>query len=212
MALKIAPTSKKKADNGRVEDGTYVARIVQIIDLGLQQQTDYKTGEVKTWDDGNPKIMPEVFITFEFPTERIDIDGESKPRWLSKRYTVSLHEKSALTGLIKAADPSGLKGKTYDMTRLADKPVMVSVGSTVNGNAKVTGVSAVPKGLNVDPLENDVVIFDSSDMDMDIYNSLPAFIQEIVDGRVDSKPTKSTSAKPKQVLVDEDSLDEDVPF
>lgn len=81
MALKAqAATGGKKTDFGRVEDGTHMARVVQIIDLGMQQQTDWKTGEARTWDDGKPMIKPEVFITFEFPTERIDIDGESKPR------------------------------------------------------------------------------------------------------------------------------------
>jgi len=209
MALTVSTSPTKKTDNGRVEDGPHMARVVQIIDLGMQKQTDWKTGEVQTYDDGNPIIKPEVFITYEFPTDRIEIDGESKPRWLSKRYTMSLHEKSALTALITAVDPAGAKGKSYDLSKLIDKPLMVTVGSTSNGNPKVTSVSGIPKGIKVDPLENDSRLFDMGSFDMEVYESLPNFIQEIIQNSESFKGFPK-SAKPNKEELDD--VDDDAPF
>ena len=68
--------TKKRVDYGRVEDGTYPARIVRIIDFGMQYATDWKTGEVKKYEDGNDVVQHRVWIDFEFPTETIEIDGE----------------------------------------------------------------------------------------------------------------------------------------
>jgi hypothetical protein len=33
---------------------------------------------------------------FEVANEFVEIEGEQKPRWLSKEFTVSLHDKAAL--------------------------------------------------------------------------------------------------------------------
>lgn len=218
MALTAKVGGSAKKDMGRVEEGTHVARVVQIIDLGMQQQTDWQTGEDRTYDDGNPMIKPEVFITFEFPTERIEVDGEDKPRWLSKRYTLSMHEKSALTALIHAIDPKGAKSKSYNISKLLDKPLMISVGSTKNDNAKVTGVAGVPKGLAVDPLENEARIFDMEEFDMEVYEALPGFLQELIQesksfkGFPEQEPKKTKKAHAEQPEVEEEEFDEDTPF
>ena len=158
--------------NGRVEDGTYAARIVQVVDLGVQK------GEYK----GEETIKPEVMITFEFPTETLTIDGEEKPRWLSKQFTVSMNEKSALYALVQAFD---IDGKA---TRRGSKPEgllglagMVTVGSTASGNAKVAGVSRLMKGLTVPELFNDPIYFDldsTSDANNDSFQKLPQWLQE----------------------------------
>ena len=39
----IKTASKPKKDYGRLEDGTYAARIVSVIDYGLQVQTHWQT-------------------------------------------------------------------------------------------------------------------------------------------------------------------------
>ena len=137
MALNFSET-KKRVDYGRVEDGTYPARVVRIIDFGLQYATDFKTGEVKKYDDGNDVIQHKVWIDFELPTETIDIDGVKKPRWYGKEYTVSSHEKAAIQALLKAADPDGkatMKGK--NVVGLLGLPVMLTIGSTSTGNGNL---------------------------------------------------------------------------
>lgn len=168
-------SSKKKSSsgkNGRVEDGTYMARIVQVVDLGVQK------GEYK----GEEYIRPEVMITFEFPTETLTIEGEEKPRWLSRQYTVSMNEKSALYSLVNAADPDGKATKKGSNAKgLLSLPVMVTVGSTATGNAKVVGVSRMMKGMSIPELYNDPVFFelDSNDTaNKQAFEGLPDWLKE----------------------------------
>jgi len=224
MSLKIKQSSAKKS-NGRVADGTYLARIVQIIDMGEQLQTDYATGEAKTWDDGKPMYKPEIMVTFEFPSERIEIDGESRPRWQSKNYVASLHEKSALFGLIKAADPKA-NPKAYDVAKLIGKPVMVTVGSTSSGNAKISNVVGVPAGIPVPALENDPKVFDMNEPDMEVWDNMlkwvkdkimesPSFrgskLEELeLSPEHESRPV--SKKKPKLEEEQEDSFEDEIPF
>lgn len=159
----------KKKSSGRIDDGVYVARIVQLIDLGIQENE---------WE-GVTKEQQKVFITFEFPTERIVVDDVDRPRWLSKDYTVSLSEKATLYKLLKAADPDGkITNKGRNVKALLGLPVMVEVGSTSTGNAKIVNTTRVMKGMTVGELENPTVFFDLDKPDMIIFNKLPEWLKE----------------------------------
>jgi hypothetical protein len=192
MALNFADKPKAaKKDFGRAEDGAYPARIVQLIDFGKQYATDYKTGEIKKYDDGNEIVQPKVWITFELPTETIEVDAVAKPRWYGKEYTVSTHDKAALTGLLKAADPKGEHtAKGRNVRGLLGLPVMITIGSTSSGKAKVAAVSAVPKGLPVDPLANPESFFDLDSDDVDMFEALPNWMRERITSGVDFDSTK----------------------
>ena len=186
MALNFAESKKVKKDFGRVEDGAYPARVVSIIDFGMQYATDYKTGEVKKYDDGNDVIQHKVWINFEFPDELIDVDGEQEPRWYGKEYTVSAHEKSALYALLKAVDPKGVATEGgRNVKGLLGLPAMVTIGSTSGGKAKIVSVSGVPKGMQVDALQNPEVLFDLDGDDLETFNSLPKWMQDRITDGVD---------------------------
>ena len=196
MALNFAEkTGGVKKDFGRVEDGAYPARIVQIIDFGLQYETDWKTQEIKTYDDGNPQIKHKVWINFELPDETIEIDGETKPRWYGKEYTVSAHEKSALHALLKAVDG---KGSATDGGRnvkgLLGLPAMLTIGSTSSGKAKVSAVSAVPKGMQVNALVNPEGFFDLDSDDVEGFNKLPNWMKERIKTGLGFEETKLAKA------------------
>jgi hypothetical protein len=189
MALNFSET-KKRVDYGRVEDGTYPARVVRIIDFGLQYATDFKTGEVKKYDDGNEVIQHKVWIDFELPTETIDIDGVKKPRWYGKEYTVSSHEKAAIQALLKAADPDGkatMKGK--NVVGLLGLPVMLTIGSTSTGKAKVAGITRLIKGMSVDPLANPTLFFDLDEATYKDFELLPEWMQKRIKDGVDFEST-----------------------
>jgi hypothetical protein len=189
MALNFSET-KKRVDYGRVEDGTYPARVVRIIDFGLQYATDFKTGEVKKYDDGNDVIQHKVWIDFELPTETIDIDGVKKPRWYGKEYTVSSHEKAAIQALLKAADPDGkytMKGK--NVVGLLGLPVMLTIGSTSTGKAKVAGITRLIKGMSVDLLANPTLFFDLDEATYKDFELLPEWMQKRIKDGVDFEST-----------------------
>jgi len=170
--------SKKKF--ARLEDGSYMARIVNIIDLGVQEDM---------WE-GEKKIAHKIFVQFEFPTETITINDEEKPRWLGKDFGVSLHEKSTLTKLIAAADPDGSKTrKGRNLKGLLDLPLMVTVGSTSTGNAKIAGMARLMKGMTVPPLANPVVFFDLDGDDVEAFEKLPDWMKDKIKAGIDFNDT-----------------------
>ena len=199
--MSLIAGKSKKAKRVRPEDGTYVARIAQVVDLGRQQQYDYRTGEAREWDDGGMMVKPEAWVTFELPTETHEFkEGEGEmPLWVSKRYTVSSHAKAAMSGLIKAAG-----GKEGDLGSVLGSSVMVTVGSTKSGNAKIESVSAPMKGMEVPDLQKDPIVFSLDDPDEGVFSSLPPFIQDLIKNSEGFTPFTSTPAT--------EETDEDLPF
>ena len=159
----------------RLEDDTYLSRIVSVIDLGVQPQTDWQTKEPV---DSKRQVM----ITFEVPSELItyeDKEGNevTKPHHLHKNYTLSMHEMAALTKLIKAIKPD-----CEGLEELLNTPCMITVGSTHTGNAKVTAVNKPMKGVEVGELVNDTTYFDFDEPNMDLFNSTYEWIQKVIKG------------------------------
>lgn len=178
LSLNQKPVSTGKKFE-RIGEGTYPGRLVQVIDFGLQQETDWQTQEVKLDDNGNEVWKPKVWLTFELPDETIEIDGEDKPRWISKEYNLSFHEKSALTAVVNAMSTGGEK----TLADFLGKAALIQVGSTRTNNDKIVGVTKVIKGMTVGELQNDPVSFDFSDPDRKVYDGLPNFMKEkIQDG------------------------------
>ena len=195
MALNFAEKKSVKKDFGRVDDGAYPARIVQIVDFGLQYATDWKTGEVKKYDDGNDVMQHKVWINFELPDETIEIDGVARPRWYGKEYTVSAHEKSALHALLKAVDPKGDNtDKGRNVRGLLGLPAMVTIASTSSGKPKIGAVSGVPKGLQVGALANDEAFLDLDSVDTDSFFELPAWMQKRIKEGIGFDDTKMAKA------------------
>lgn len=215
MTFKIDGDSRAGGQGGgeRPEDGTYPGRFVQIVDVGEHEQTDFQTGE------GTGKFARELFFAYELPTERIEVNGEDKPKWISERLKFSLNEKSKLTARLSA-----LAGKKPAKTieDLLGNPCMVEIGSTKNGNAKITNVSKLMKGVSVGDLENDARAFDMDEPDMDIWDTLPDFIKKMIkDARnfpnsaIEQKLIErgeDVEQEEKEEAEPEPDFDDDVPF
>jgi len=167
-------------DLGRVEDGTYHARVSQVIGLGRQVQTDWKTNQPKKDKYGNTIIKPAVWLTFELPTERVELeDGETMPRWVSKEYTLSMHEKANFRKLLNAIAPDA-----NGLNELLNQPACITVGSTSSGKAKITGVSAPMKGVQVGEVESNTILYDFDEPDQEVFDNLPEFLQEKINKAV----------------------------
>ena len=170
MALELEKMHTARAKQERIPEGTYMARVTSIVDLGIQEQTDWKTGEPT-----DPKAR--VLVTWELPTETITVehnDGteEELPRLISKEYTLSNYDQSNLMKLIAVLKP-GLK----TLTELLNIECMVNVGSTVNGNAKIVSVVTSPKGMPVPELAKEASYFDFDDPSEDLYLNLPSWVR-----------------------------------
>ena len=165
-----------------LEPGTYPARLVQILTLGVQKQRPYK-GEEK------PPVL-ELMLTYEMLDEFMkNEDGEDledKPRWLSE--TFAFHNLSAelakSTKRYYALDANG--EHDGDWSKLIGAPCMVTVTQSEGKGANVgriyenvASVSAMrPKEASKAPeLVNPPKVFDFYDPDMEIFGALPEWLQ-----------------------------------
>lgn len=173
-----------------LEPGVYPARLVQIVTLGLQAQRPYQ-GEEK------PPAQ-ELYLTYELLDEFLeDEDGEedtSKPRWISER--IPFH--SLESDLAKSTKRYFALDADYeyegDWSQLAGTPCMVTlVAKQGTGKNKdkvfnnIQGVSSMrPKEAAKAPeLVNPPKVFDIDEPDMEIYGSLPKWIQEAMQEGLD---------------------------
>jgi hypothetical protein len=98
---------------------------------------------------------------------------------LSKDYTVSLSEKAALYKLLKAVDPDGkITSKGRNVKAILGLPIMVEVGSTSTGNAKIVSVARPMKGMPIGELENPTTFFDLDYADKAIFDNMPKWLQD----------------------------------
>ena len=174
MGLDISKYKAGGRDFGRAEDGLYPARLTQVIELGVQPMEDYQTGEAK-----DPK--PRAILTFELPTETIEINGEDKPRWYGKEYTLSSHELAGILKVMKALDASG----ATDLTEMVGKACTVQLGTTISGKAKIINVSPIMKGIAVPPLSKAPLVFDLDDPSLDVFKGFPDWVKEKITGALD---------------------------
>lgn len=185
-ASKVRSTGNK-VTQPLLEEGTYPARLVQVIGLGLQNRDAYAGVEKEP--------CYQIHVTYEMADEfMVDENGnvlEDKPRWLSERMNFFNLEsdKATSTKRYLALDPTKEKGG--DWAALVGSPVMVTVGHK-EGTGKNVGrtferiintAKMREKDLkNLEDLKNPTLVFDALDEDPDIeaFNSLPQFLQDII--------------------------------
>ncbi len=180
-AKNIKMESKFKAPEP-LEVGSYPARVVQIISLGLQKQQPYK-GEPK-----DPK--PELYVTYELLDEFLtDEDGEEmkdKPRWLSETFTMNSLDSDLAksTKRYMALDPElDYEG---DWSQLVGAGCMVTItqneGKGKNAGRIFNNISSVStmrakEAAKAPELVNAGKVFDIDEPDMEVFLSLPDFLQ-----------------------------------
>ena len=219
--LNINKGNKAKVE---IDEGQYIGTPVMIIDLGQQFQTDWQSGDVQTWADGNPKIQNEVFISFSLLTQPyVSEEGDEGYVRVGKTFTVSSHEKAAVVALMKAAGC-----KSTELTELIGKAVLVDVGHTATGNPKIRGFSkvgnkvlvgddvvSVPALLQSAP---DCIVFDRDDPDEDVLEGLPDFLKQKINDQasrakyVEMKKGKSAEKQKQTEQEVEDILDDVIPY
>lgn len=183
-------------DYGRIDEGTYASRIVQVVGLGKHPRDSRypDTGE-----------CDKVLYTVEFPTETISIDGEDKPRIQSKTENMFLNDRSNLYKLIKAADPKADLSKEYDLENLLGKPLMTTIGSTNTNKPKIMSHSPMVKGLPIEDQINDSVLYDFYQHDESIFDKLMDWIKDNITDAINYEGDHTPEVK-------DDEDDQEVPF
>ena len=177
MSLKI----KKKSGSSvpPMDAGTYPAVCVGIVDLGRQYSETFK------------KYNDKALFIWEIPSQTIEIDGESKPRWLSKDFTSSFSEKSNLYNMLvswrgKAFTEDELKEDKDGFVRFRIKDMLgagcflqVIVEEKDSGTYnRITSVIALPAGMEPPQAQNLLISFDVDEWDDEVFSSLPVWIQD----------------------------------
>lgn len=183
------PRNNNRTPVDPLDPGTYPIRLVQVIDLGLQPQPDFK-GEAK-----DPAYT--IKVTYEFLDEFMkDEDGndiEDKPRWLSEDFAIySLDsDRAKSTKRYMALDPE--LEHEGDWSKLIGAPGMLQIVQNVSKKNKdiiynnITGLSSMraKEASKAPDLINPGKVFSLDDPDIEVFNSLPDWIQDKIKGNLE---------------------------
>ena len=158
-----------------LDGGTYMFVCVGVIDIGEQLNEMYKNYSDK------------VMFIYEIPTETLEIDGEQKPRWLSKEYTMSLSNKSNLkkdieSWLGRQLTEDEVKAG-FDLTQMLGKAGQISVivEDSKDGTRqynKITSILGIPKGIPSPEAVGELISYDIDAHNEAVFEKIPEWIRD----------------------------------
>lgn len=166
--MRIKDKAKPKVP--AIEPGVYMAVCVGVIDLGEQYSEMFKN------------YRNEVQIVWEIPSETVEIDGETKPRQLSRTFSVATSKKANLRAII-----SSWNGKTYsddefgelDLFAQIGKPCMLNVVLNDSGEySNVDSVVPMPKGVPAPVSTTPPIRWDMDAWDDAVFQTLPEWARD----------------------------------
>lgn len=163
-----------------IPEGTHTARLYEIMYIGTIP-TQF------TNEDGTQKEQYKVRLTFEFPDETQEFDGEEKPLVLSKEVTFSLYrgtQTAVLRTIAHALLGAQLKdeeAEVFDIDELLGKACLVTIEhAEYSGNtyAKMVGFAPLPKGTIAKEQYNESVTKSVHTMTKEEIEALPEFLAD----------------------------------
>lgn len=148
-------------------EGTHIAVCDMVIDLGLQETT---------WG-----MKHKVYIRWELVHERTKDD---QPMVVGTTYTLSLSQNATLRQHLESwrgrvFTEQELAG--FDLFNILGKPCQVTVlHNQKNGKtyANVTGVTAIPKGVDKPQPENTPIAYSIEDHNEAVFENLPDWLKK----------------------------------
>lgn len=204
----------------RLEDGVYTAVSSMLIDLGIQNNERFE------------KKQRKFIIVWQILGQTIEINGEEKPRVISKEYTLSLNEKSKLR-----ADLQAWRGKAFtadelngfDLINILNKPCQLQIITEEKNNkphTNIASIMAMPKGMQVSGTD-DTIYFNTYEPEtFKNFGKIPKWIQDKIrncENKAESKldlfiqeyDNKNSNPNSETTLVQNDTdfePDDDLPF
>lgn len=164
--------NKVKPSVPQMDPGTYIGLCVGIYSIG-EQETSY---------NDKTRYVEQIVITFEFPGVTIEIDGEEKPRQLSRTYTASTSERSGLRKLLKTWRGKDFASSDemadFELTAMLGHSALIQVLQNENGYANIESVIPLPAGMPDPSTSTELMSFDVEDWDDKRFEALPEWIQE----------------------------------
>lgn len=166
--MKIKDRAKPKTPP--VEPGVYMAVCVGVIDLGEQYSEKYKNYSNK------------VKFVWELAGETIEVDGEQKPRQLSKEFTISTSKKGNLRGFLASWNGREYSDEEFGELDLFDqlgKPCQLQVVlNETKEYSNVANLMQLPKGMPAPEAKSEPVMWDMDNWNDAVFESLPEWVQE----------------------------------
>ena len=166
--MKIKDRAKPKVPP--VEAGVYMAVCIGFVDLGEQYSEKFKNYSYKG-----------MYI-WELPGETIEIDGEMKPRQLSKEFTISASNKSNLRKFIETWNSKSYSDEDFmefDVFEQVGKPCQLNVVlNETKEYANVDNLMPIPKGFPAPTTATEHIKWDMDAWNDDVFAKLPEWIQE----------------------------------
>lgn len=212
MSLIVKKTAGKRYPP--VPQGVYPAVCVAVIDLG-EQRREFQ---------GSVAYEPQVKFTWEIPSQTIEVDGEQKPRWVSKAVKLSLHENSNLRKIVEAWRNAPVTEEEQehglDLRAFLGRScqVWVSVKTSKNGNDynDIKGVMALPTGMEPLTTESELLLFDMDDLREETLAALPDWVQRDIKQSTQYQalgaPAETVDIPDSGQIAGALDDDEDVPF
>ena len=173
--MSLVLTESNGAGFEPVPPGTYPAVCYMMVGIGEQFSERFQNSS------------KQLIIGWQIPGETIEIDGEEKPRIVTKQYTASLNTKAKLrSDLIawRGRDFTDEELKGFDIRKIVGAPCMVSVIHKQSSNGKVyanvTGVLALPKDMPKPTVSSpdDFVVYDVESDPLTGIDELPQWIAD----------------------------------
>lgn len=195
-----------------VPAGVYLARCYKMVDIGTQQITSAKFGT---------KDVRQVIIYWELLQ---DDDGEAvfmkdgkRVFSISKTYTLSMHKKANLR-----ADLDAWRGKPFtdaeaadfDVAKLLGVPCKIQVVHNTSGDKVYANVGSIMTTKKKVEGVNSVVEFSIDSPDMKVFEELPQWLKDKIQGSAEWDDDTAVDADTEQSAdVEDDKIDvADVPF
>lgn len=182
-----------------VEPGVYMAVCIGVIDLGEQYSEMYK------------KYSNKVMIIWELPGEMVEVDGEQKPRQLSREFVFSDSNKSHLRKFIESWN-----GRSYTDDEFGEFEIFDQVGKPCQLNvvlnetkeySNVDNLMPIPKGFPAPQSNTERIYWDMDAWNDETFKKLPEWIQDKIkkstqyqqdhapDTVVEVKPPENTTSE-----------------
>lgn len=201
MSLNVNESLANKSNGPKVEQpalkpGGKPARVVRIVDLGLQPQKSFDGKKEK-------RPMNMVQLTYELSHEfMVDEEGkprEDKPRWIDEDFPLYnlVADRAKSTARYQAIDPD--KAADGDFSKIGGFPCTVVVvnnpgkgkhlGRTFSNVGDVTPAPNVP-GYVQPELKNPVLVFEMDNPNLEVFNQLSPRTQETIKSALNFKGSK----------------------
>ena len=165
-----------------VESGSYLAVCVGVLAVGEQYVDRSAFG-------GKTDYESQIVFVFEIPSE---LDNDGKPKQLNKAVNATNGPKGSLNKIMNdwnSREYTREQLAEFDFDDLLGKPCQITVIVSESGFSRITGISAIPKGIPVPTSSTPHISFSVNEWDDAKFEALPEWAQNKIKNSMEYQKT-----------------------